>query len=549
MQGKAKWVDKAVSWGAVALAALTGAAVLYYLLLPARGTFFADTTDTLYWAQASYDSGRLVDPDFYYATLLPFGGSLLMLPFFPFFGMSMTTHLAGMALFAVCFMAALWFLISGLPTGRTGGCLMFSATLLVLCASGKLREIMWEHVIYYSLGLLFTFLMLGVMFRLLFRPAGAKPAAEGEKAGARQMVLLALLLVLGVLAGLDGPQVSIFCGLPVALAVVAERFFNPDGPLKMRESRPAFIAAGVLLAGTLAGLLITRLAWGGVETAYSDSYLVFSAPGSWGEHLLGIGESWATLLGFSAQGGESLVSLRALVELARLAAAGLLFILPLAAAFGYSHIQSRRLRILLWYHWILTLVTLGSHIFGRTYDANWRMTPMAASAAIVTAALLHHGWMRGGHQRVLRRAVRLGMAALALFCAINLAGMLRIAPSAGLDGKLYQVAQTLEQHGLSQGFSGFETAHSVTVITGERVKVRLVDITEEGVTPRLYQTRQSWYGEESADGRYFLITAPEHLAQLEQSEHWQQLAKHQLETIPCGEFLIVVYDQNIVSGI
>ena len=38
---------------------LSFAVVVYYILGPAEGYFHSDCTDTLLWAQASYDSGKL----------------------------------------------------------------------------------------------------------------------------------------------------------------------------------------------------------------------------------------------------------------------------------------------------------------------------------------------------------------------------------------------------------------------------------------------------------------------------------------------------------
>ncbi|MFR6496311.1 MAG: hypothetical protein ACLUOF_07935 [Ruminococcus sp.] len=57
--------------------------------------------------KGNLDSGKLISPDFSYACLLPFGGSLLMLLFLPFFGLSMTTHMLGMLLFFLLLTAVL----------------------------------------------------------------------------------------------------------------------------------------------------------------------------------------------------------------------------------------------------------------------------------------------------------------------------------------------------------------------------------------------------------------------------------------------------------
>ncbi|MFA5742173.1 MAG: hypothetical protein WC874_04775, partial [Candidatus Izemoplasmatales bacterium] len=93
--------------------------ILYYIIFPGPGYFHADCTDTIYWAQATYLSGRIFDPDFTYAAMLPFGGSLLMLPWISIFGVSMTTHTIGMVLFAFCLISAFLFFFWSLHVGWT----------------------------------------------------------------------------------------------------------------------------------------------------------------------------------------------------------------------------------------------------------------------------------------------------------------------------------------------------------------------------------------------------------------------------------------------
>ena len=83
--GKLLWESFCIILPPVLLLTAVGV-VAYYILCPSKGEFHADCTDTLYWAKATYDSGKLINPDFSYACLLPFGGSLLMLLFLPLFG-------------------------------------------------------------------------------------------------------------------------------------------------------------------------------------------------------------------------------------------------------------------------------------------------------------------------------------------------------------------------------------------------------------------------------------------------------------------------------
>jgi hypothetical protein len=529
-------------WVCGAFAAVCSITVLYYLLFPARGAFFSDTADTLYWAQASCDSGKIIDPDFYYATLLPFGGSLLMLPFFGLFGMSMTTHLIGMVLFVLLFMAALWFLCRTLPYGLKGRFLLFGTVLLGLSSSKKLREIMWEHTIYYSIGILLSLLMLGVIFLILF-PKDNKDNGISRKGTGFFVALLALL---GFLSGVDGPQVLVFCVFPVLAGLCAERFCNPK-PLAWGKKRIGLLVVGALVGGAVLGLLATQIAFGGIETTYSDGNLVFCSPSHWSGNVLNIPLHWITLLGFGAASGETIVSIRGVAELFRLIVAVLLFCLPFSAALWYKKIESRKLRILLWYHWALSAVIIGSHVVGSTGSSNWRMTPMVASSLIVTVCLIHDIWIRRAKNGlVLRRAAALCIAVLMLFNFLNLVAIVSLKPDSYKDSQLYAVAELLENNGLTHGFSGFETAHSITVISNERVKSRLVEFAPEGVAPRLYQTRLSWYNEKSADGRYFLITSFNYYCEMMQYPAWQKLSEHELEQLHSDGFFIIVYDINIV---
>ena len=142
----------------IAILMITCILVGYYIIFPSRFEFHADNTDTLYWAQASYDSGEIFNEDFNYACFLPFGGNLLMQMLIPFFGVSMTTQIIGMLLYFALFVAFLLLMLREMKWSRGWSCIMVSAMLMVLCTSQKLREIFWGHIIYYSLGILFIFI-------------------------------------------------------------------------------------------------------------------------------------------------------------------------------------------------------------------------------------------------------------------------------------------------------------------------------------------------------------------------------------------------------
>lgn len=155
------------------------AVVSYYILGPSRGFLTADCTDTIVWAQASLDAGRVFNPDFSYAALLPFGAGIWYVPLIWLFGYNLAVQLAGLLIFLALLTAALLFFFheAGLSFPRTCG--LTAATLLLLSASDKLREIFWGHVIYYSLSLLL--LLVGAALLLRLEKLAARPARRDRK--------------------------------------------------------------------------------------------------------------------------------------------------------------------------------------------------------------------------------------------------------------------------------------------------------------------------------------------------------------------------------
>ena len=137
------------------LAAL--AVVIYFIIGPMEGYIHSDFTDTIYWANASLESGKVFDPEFRYAGLLPFSANLWFIPLIARFGVSMTAQVVGMVIFALVFAASLYFMCRSLEWSRSRSALTVGITALILSLSEKLREIMWGHVIYYSLILVLLF--------------------------------------------------------------------------------------------------------------------------------------------------------------------------------------------------------------------------------------------------------------------------------------------------------------------------------------------------------------------------------------------------------
>ena len=150
---------------AILFAVLSAGTVVYYIICPSAAYFHADCSDTILWAQASYDSGAMFNPDFGYAAMLPFGGTTLMIPFIGIFGVSMTTHRIGMVIFALIMFASVFGLCKTIRLGTPLSLTATGAFALVMCSSEKMREIFYEHVIYYSISAVIIFVLLSLFVK------------------------------------------------------------------------------------------------------------------------------------------------------------------------------------------------------------------------------------------------------------------------------------------------------------------------------------------------------------------------------------------------
>ena len=117
--------------------------VLYYIISASKYFMTSDSVDSLYWAKASFDSGKLISDNFNYAAILPLGGNLLFYPFIAIFGFGIKAQIAGLTVFAVILAAAMYYMATGIGLDRYEAAGLVSVTFLLMSSSAKLREIMW----------------------------------------------------------------------------------------------------------------------------------------------------------------------------------------------------------------------------------------------------------------------------------------------------------------------------------------------------------------------------------------------------------------------
>ena len=334
---------------AAIFAALGLITVIYYIIYPSAAYFHADCSDTLLWAQASYDGKAMFNPDFGYAAMLPIGGATLMLPFISLFGVSVTTHRIGLILFTLILYAAVIFLCRSAKFGWVSSLFTVGVLSLTVASSEKLREIFYEHVIYYSICVLVFCLVAGLYLRCEKR---------FEKSSASAIALGAVALAVTVIFSLDGAQVVAMSVMPVAFALVCETVFSKEKIFSKANVLPIFYCL-TLGAGSVLGLAILRLISNGVEAGYAGAYMSYSNTNEWINNLHKLPEDWCLLFGFDAYYGMSILSVESVVNIIRLGAALLTALVPVVCLFFINRFDKPSRLIILSHFGVTGVIIFG----------------------------------------------------------------------------------------------------------------------------------------------------------------------------------------------
>ena len=376
--GSKRWAK--VAYALLAALPLFAALYLafYYIYGPGEGYFHSDCTDTIYWANAALEGNGIFDYQYNYAALLPFSTVWIMQPLIKLFGFGMTAHNLGMAIFAVIFAGGVYFCARSARLSHLWSSTSVFAMFMILSCSDKLREMMWGHTIYYSLGLALMFYLIGLAIRF------CDAIEEGKKIEATVFGLLLLGLSIG--CATDGMQIIVLTVLPVAAAFVADRIFATKEGLVSKKTIPALASALVIMVGTLGGSALLKVITndGKIRSGYAAGYSGWSTVSSWLGNAQKFVNHYFSLLGVDMAKNAPLFSAESMKYFFRIAIGIILIVLPIVILCFYGKIRSRCVRVMVWAHFVLTAVVLFGYICGELSAANWRLMPIIGSAAMLT---------------------------------------------------------------------------------------------------------------------------------------------------------------------
>ncbi|MBR1555073.1 MAG: hypothetical protein IJ644_06755 [Oscillospiraceae bacterium] len=528
--------------GSILLLLSALALVGYYTLFPSRGYFHSDTTDTIMWAEASYESGSIFNSDFGYACFLPFGTNLLMRILIPFTGVSMTTHVLGMLGFFILFSVSLILMLRQMNWKIGWIAMTVFAELMICSGSTKLREIFWGHTIYYSLGVCFIFAGLAMIFRCMKLIKRTETFRSPDKVRKNKIHLILCMISIGVwflLTGSDQITAITIFALPVTGAVFCERWLDAETKIFSKRNLYTLILLIIMLGMTTGGYFLTKFAANGMTADYADAYSAYSAMDKWQENLEKFPLAWLSLLGVETKANEPLMSVKSAGSLMCIITGILLLILPVIALLYWKKIKDARLRILILTYWFMTLLIMMGYVFGKLSAANWRLSPIAAMSVIVSAAFLRWAFSQADRKR---------LAVLLTVCIMIVSGIhantiISMPKDNTSRNYLYMLSDELQKRNLTYGYATFWQANSLTVISDSRVKCRGVALEEGKLWVRKYQCNMKWYRDQPEQENYFVLLTASEAQELKDSNYELLTKAHEEFTV--RNYVIWVFDENI----
>ena len=502
--------------------------------------FDADVAESVIWAQAAVESGKLVNPDFYYTHLLPFGGQIIFIPIVRHFGVTLYALRLGMSICSALFGLVLAGFFYALGWEFPGALTSAGLMLLFLSGTKRLRDIFWSHVVHYNLSL-FYLLTAFIFLSLLLR--------KDRKKHLIGLIGLEVSLILGTTNDI---AVVLFFPITLFCAAALEQFL--DGGIRgfFRKEKITFLAE--IAGGIIAGFVLRYILTAHASTAYAEIFSNLSPAESWTSNLSMFLRHWVSMFTVLPEQQVPIFSSVGIKLMIRIVLALLVIAVSVRSFFVYRTVSSRPERMFLCAHWVICAEILFFFVFGVISNMNWRIIPMFFTSLVTALIILKADFSsfsdRGPAAQLLDLGTALFTAVYAAICCVTVFHQ-SISTASWFGQKT--ILKTLADHSLTYGYNlDYWFGNSITVLTDDRIKVREVILRNGKLSPSYHQSNIHWYEDQPGIDRYFLVCQEdEYWAHPEFAEGAIEIYRADQErTFVDGEvgFFIFVYDHNIFTN-
>lgn len=493
--------------------------VFYYTIALSKSSLNSDVFDTILWAKASYDSGSLFAEDFCYAAFLPFGGSLLMLPFIHFFGVSFTTHIIGMVLFEVIFFVSLILFAKNLKFNANQIMIFLIAMCSLWLCGEKFREMFCGHIIYYSLSVLFILIGYTLMSKLT--------TAIQSKNKKKAVVFSIITFVFFFLAASNGFQIILISIVPIISGFVLERFFCLKTELLSEKNLSAIISVLISFAATITGLISIYAITGGYQAPYATAYSYYDAEAAlnWIEKLRLFFSDYYLLFEVRFTADTSFSDISQFLPLIKFVFATLLLLSLPATALFYKKIHEKGLLRVFFITLTVSAATIFLWFFGIISGAAWRLIPMIACLLI----LFIYDIIILSREVYYKRFTVLIFAVVFLFSAVSVTGVLRIKPSPEKYGNHQNIIEKIINSQTLNGYSDFWISSVLNVMSSQKINSYNIRYQDDKLCLYQYQQFNTQKVPIAKSDSNFLVLSSNDAKIFEKSEDYENLLPYLTE--------------------
>ena len=506
-------------------------AVLFYLYKRCRGEFNADFTDTLLWANASVESGRFFNPDYWYAYFLPFSGIPLFIPIVSVFGLTYFSHQLGMTLFMLIFAAVLVVFMRsmGCSYGEAFG--LSGIVMILMCASKITRMIFYGHIIHYSLVIVF----MCVAFAFLSKSSVIVPDSKG---GRKYLIMIAVWCML---CCTNGMATVILFFAPLVGCLVIERFLDKR-PITYSGDKSLIGTIVMFGAGGLVGFLIKAVFFSASE--YEDSITALLPSDGWVWKQSPFLLEWIKALTDESREDVMMQSFEGIRMLCMYVLALALLVIPVFAVISFGKIKDRMLRLLIIFYWLMFAATMLTYSVSYALVSNWRLAHLICGSAILSLLYIRYMLLNGQGVRWFM-LFAIPVMCVGIFISLLTLKKLPSSVNANMNDQLIEI---FREHGLTRGYSSsfWDSANSATVLSDGSIVVSPITIRPDGsYEVRHYQSEPWEYEDVPGLDRYFLVISNEDLDYAADT-----LGANKIEEIKYQDNTYIwVFDRNIFENL
>lgn len=521
-----------ISMGLMIVALFT---VVYYMFGPSEGYLHSDCVDTMTWAGATIDSGKLFSETFNYPYLLPFGSTFFVYPFMLVMGFTMAAYRTAMLAFMICLSFAIYFTARGMKWSKNSAFIAVAAELIIVSSSGKLRELFWEHIIHYSLGAFLAFVLIALAFAFIYNYEKSNFSFKNNK---KLMVITVCMILWAFFSAFDGLTTLTLSTVPFVGALVLYIVFDIKNKIVSNSNKSIAVTLGIIVIATVLGGIGLSVAAGDIASNYGDAYSTIVDRSEWSTNLMKFLEQWTSLLGADYKSGKAITDAENILAAVKMAGSLVLFVVPVYAIFVYNKFNKYE-KIFLIFHWLMAGFILYGYVFGSLSSVNWRLSPIICSAIIVNIMV----WKLLWNSDTLKRVAVIVSSLVVLSSAITVGQIISMPGDYGMDNDHHKAVELLKRYNLNYGYATYWNANILTLISSSEVKVRDVNFDLEYPREGWLNSDRQWYKAQPGQDKYFVLFTNSEYEDRVDEDH--MILQNTSQVIKEGNWVVLVKDQNI----